>query len=313
MAILPKNVSILIPAFGRPEMTFNAVQCAIQTNAGEIIISDDASGMDLFNLLKKFSGDKRLRIFHQKNNLGLWPHHLFLVNQASGNWIKFLQTDDSFSPEDLDNFCQWAEEDVALISMEPKYLYSDGRVEEVGRIKEPIVFEAKKFSGAMMMKGNVAGRPSYCLYQKELMKLDVSFWENEISADLVQNWYLGTRGKVILLPAGRVYCGVHGGQEGKKQTYHLIFSRLTNSLRVVGDNAEDEESKMFVSVYGLVEYAGLFAAFFLAMVRKGEFHLELLLKTWIKSFFLFIKCFSFPAYWKPCFYYFKFKFMDKSL
>src|SRR4051794_19839314 len=93
MGLPESDVSILIPSYRRPAMTRKAVELALMTGAGEILVSDDASGDGTVEALADLR-DFRLRIVTQPKNLGLWPNHLALLRMATRPWAKFLQNDD---------------------------------------------------------------------------------------------------------------------------------------------------------------------------------------------------------------------------
>lgn len=257
MPISPSEIAVLIPAYRLPEMVVQAVRLALATSVGEVLVSDDASGLNLSSLLADFIQDERLRFFTQHKNLGLWENHLFLLKQTQKTWIKFLQTDDGFTETDVQNYCSWADPSVALISIEPYYLFTNGTEKKLHSRQNAQVILQGSLSRLMACRGNVAGRPSYCIYNKDMMWLDPSVWKTNISADLVQHWYLGTQGKVILLPLGGVYCGIHEAQEGRQQSYSLLLARLSNSLKAITEKGKDKCGHGFANAYGTVEYLGL--------------------------------------------------------
>jgi hypothetical protein len=280
-------------------MTVNAIKCSLKTKAKEILVSEDASGINLNEYLRDELEDSRLKIFIQETNLGLWPNHLFLLNQSTSNWIKFLQTDDFFDVNSFNMFCLKASEDVALITTEPIYFYGDDKQVNLKRLEKEKILTAGEINNWILKFGNFIGRPSYCLYNKSLMILDKSIWKNEISVDLFQNWYLGNQGKVIILPASGVYCGVHPDQEGNNQSISLVVTRLVGTLSLIESYSKSErDNSFFISVYKSVEYTYLF----IILIKLTFFNNEISLAQF-KIFKKQLFSFSLNKFFSPKFIY----------
>ena len=69
-----KLVSIGIPTFNRSNLIKNAIQSALnQTYENiEIIISNNASTDKTIDILETFSSNKKIRVFHQEKNIGVF-------------------------------------------------------------------------------------------------------------------------------------------------------------------------------------------------------------------------------------------------
>ena len=88
-------VSVCIPTYNREKTVVAALSCALKqtyTNL-EILISDDQSSDNSVKILKKFT-DPRIRLVIQKKNLGMIPNWNYCIQQAKGEYIKFLHSDD---------------------------------------------------------------------------------------------------------------------------------------------------------------------------------------------------------------------------
>lgn len=252
--VAQSDISILIPAYGQPLLTEQAIECALATQAGEILVSDDAGGLSIAELGSKYT-DNRIKFFSQSSNIGLWKNHLYLLKKASKSWVKFLQTDDSFSTEAFAHLASKADSTVSLVAMEPSYKdLETGEVSLSNKVKEDALYATEVAVSLFSKRGNYPGRPSYCLYNKSLMNLDEAFWNNEISADLAQNIWLASKGNVVITPNKGLTCGVHTAQDGKNQTSRLILSRLRNSYKLLTEQLESKEFKS-VRSYFLAEFA----------------------------------------------------------
>lgn len=105
--IVPKSpvkaspgVSVIIPTFNRAHCVSVAIESVIaQTFSNfEIIIVDDGSSDGTNDVLEKF-GD-RIRVIHQKNR-GVSAARNNGIRAARGKWIAFLDSDDRWHPEKL--------------------------------------------------------------------------------------------------------------------------------------------------------------------------------------------------------------------
>ncbi|MCW7548260.1 glycosyltransferase family 2 protein [Photorhabdus sp. APURE] len=96
-------LSILIPTFNRAKelkknlellcryiVGFNSLQC-------EIIISNNNSTDSTRTVCEAFSGYSFIKIFHQKDNIGLEKNTLFCLSKSTSQYVLFLGDDDYIS------------------------------------------------------------------------------------------------------------------------------------------------------------------------------------------------------------------------
>lgn len=265
--LTPSDIAVLIPAHGRCEMTRKAVQCALAAGAGEVIVSEDASGADM----SAVAGieDVRFRYVLQPVNLGLWRNHLALLRLTERRWIKFLQTDDAFAADCLATMCSVIGPETTLVSVLPIYRDLDtGEERSPHKLQEPLRIGAGAYVDRMARRGNEPGRPSYCLYRRDALVETEEAWGNDMSCDLVANATAAARGEVVLLPPGPMFCGIHSARDGATQSFDLFARRLVNSMQFLAGNS-DARVKRFASVYGLVEALWL-GRVFLGRKRRGH-------------------------------------------
>lgn len=95
-------VSIIIPFFNRPEQTLEAIRSALnQTYKNiEIIIIDDASEHTIEH--HEVLSDPKITFLKHTDNLGANAARNSGLKRASGYWISFLDSDDTWEPEKLD-------------------------------------------------------------------------------------------------------------------------------------------------------------------------------------------------------------------
>lgn len=255
-----RDVGVLIPAHGRIAMTVQAAQSALAAGAGEVIVSEDASGEDVAGALAALH-DSRLRVVVQPSNLGLWRNHLALLHMTQRPWIKFLQTDDTLAPDSLRQMCEVVTADTTMVSALPIYRDLDtGREDRRYRLDEPLRWPSGGYVHRMAQVGNEPGRPSYTLFRRDALRLTEEAWRNDMSCDLVANVLAAAQGEVVLLPPGPVFCGQHPGRDAVNQSFDLLADRLIHAMEYLAAEPNDR-IRRFVSVYGTVETFGLLRIF----------------------------------------------------
>lgn len=98
-------VSVVIPTYNREHIISRAIESVLkQTYENwELIISDDCSIDDTEKVVKSYS-DKRIKFVKLSKNLGNAGARNFGVKNASGEYIAFLDSDDEFMPNCLQEF-----------------------------------------------------------------------------------------------------------------------------------------------------------------------------------------------------------------
>ena len=102
-------ISIVIPIFNRADTIGRAIEsCLAQTYPRfEIVLVDDCSTDDLQSELKRFSDDHRIRLVRHAYNQGVSAARNSGVQNAKGELIAFLDSDDAWHPTKLER--QWEE------------------------------------------------------------------------------------------------------------------------------------------------------------------------------------------------------------
>lgn len=114
---MPK-VSIIIPCYNQAEFLEDCLQSVIsQTfNNWECLLINDGSTDETENICKKYAGkDERITYFKNENQ-GVTRTRDFGLDQAKGEWIQFLDADDTISASKLDNSLRFETEHNIIIS-----------------------------------------------------------------------------------------------------------------------------------------------------------------------------------------------------
>jgi len=109
------KVSVIIPFHNRLEWTHEAVKSVLDQTFQdfEIILIDDGSTQDYVQKYK--ATDSRIRYFRQKNK-GPSSARNIGINEASGDYIAFLDSDDLFLEDKLKTQIDWMDQNNAAIT-----------------------------------------------------------------------------------------------------------------------------------------------------------------------------------------------------
>ncbi len=114
-------ISIIIPYYCTPKEYFSRCMASIlnlQSDEIEVIIVDDGSSKDFYPVLEAYSECSNVRVIHTKNS-GVSAARNRGIDEASGKWILFADSDDYFNTSALEKVLQYAKErsgDIVLFN-----------------------------------------------------------------------------------------------------------------------------------------------------------------------------------------------------
>lgn len=229
MPVPESDISILIPTYRYRDKVGRAVESALASGAGEIIITDDCSGDGTMELLARYD-DPRLQIYENARNLGLWENHLAALGHATKPWIKFIQADDYLLPEGLAAYAAAADPGVSVV-----WSCAVVKDEETGGLMQYNDLDApRRLDGEALLEtciymGWLLGSPSHMMVRSDAIELDAAAWETGISADVVLGTVAAAQGAVALLPPGAIGQGSHSRQDAKTQGQRRGLQRLVTT------------------------------------------------------------------------------------
>ena len=93
-------VSVLMTAYNREQFIAEAIESVLaQTFTDfELIIVDDGSKDHTVEIARRYTGDPRVRLHLNENNLGDYPNRNRVAALAKGRYLKYLDSDDMLYP-----------------------------------------------------------------------------------------------------------------------------------------------------------------------------------------------------------------------
>lgn len=136
------NISIIIPVYNTPDQYLSpCIESIIQQTEThwELIIVDDGSDNKCAHLLDKLAAqDARIKVFHKENE-GVSSARNYGVEKAKGDFITFIDADDTIEPNMLQRMCELQSEHDADVVM----CHFDRVIDDKG---EPVEFVGPSLS-----------------------------------------------------------------------------------------------------------------------------------------------------------------------
>lgn len=97
-------VSIIMPSWNTAKFIAESIQCVLdQTYQNwELLIVDDCSTDNTDEVVQPFLADKRVKYLHNEKNSGAALTRNKAMQEARGEWIAFLDSDDIWEPRKLE-------------------------------------------------------------------------------------------------------------------------------------------------------------------------------------------------------------------
>ncbi|MBQ3311752.1 glycosyltransferase family 2 protein [bacterium] len=169
------KVSVITTSYNYSEYISQTIESVLaQTFSDwELIIVDDASTDNSVEIIKSFLNDKRIKLVVHDKNKGLREAIKTGLEQAQGEWIAFLESDDTLNPDTLQ--MRINEANNADIIFNAVNLFGDSEkmqnklrfVNETENILNKITFPANVFK--LFQTRNVILTLSSVMFKKELI------------------------------------------------------------------------------------------------------------------------------------------------
>ena len=222
-----KTISVIVPAYNiAPWISRSLDSLLVQTHGDlESVVVDDGSSDNIREILAEYCEKyPNIKAIHKKNG-GVTSARLRGVEEASGDWIAFMDGDDYVEPQMYARMLENAvTHDADISHCGHQIHFPDGRIEYVH--KSEAIFLQDHSTGLHDLLDNSKVSLSLCtkLYRRELFAgiqdwMDPSIKNNE---DLMMNYYLFDRAK------RSVFEGVC--------PYHYLLRKGSASYRGITEN-----------------------------------------------------------------------------
>ncbi|MEG4346261.1 glycosyltransferase family 2 protein [Microcoleus sp. A003_D6] len=133
----PEKVSIIMPAFNAQDTIGEAIASALGgTHRNlEILVIDDGSTDDTEKIVTDMAGkDQRIKYCKNPKNLGAYKSRNLMIEAATGKFIAFLDSDDTWEPNKLEECLKMLKQHPEVKSVGHALRYLDKRGNKVSYI-----------------------------------------------------------------------------------------------------------------------------------------------------------------------------------
>ena len=133
----PEKVSIIMPAFNAKDTIGEAIESALNgTHQNlEILVIDDGSTDGTENTVTEIAQkDQRIKYYKNPTNLGAYQSRNLMLEVATGQYIAFLDSDDTWEPNKLEECLKMLKQHPEIKSVGHALRYLDKRGNKVGYI-----------------------------------------------------------------------------------------------------------------------------------------------------------------------------------
>ncbi len=129
-------ISIIVPYYRTKKEYFDKCMKSLLHDRDsdiEILVIDDGSGIQYHSIIDSYLVDKRVRVFHEQH-LGVSKARNVGIEQAKGEWITFVDSDDYVEPNTMSILL------AALKKSDADLIYYNGYGDKEGEIKKNYFF-----------------------------------------------------------------------------------------------------------------------------------------------------------------------------
>ena len=203
------RVSVLLTAYNRAPYIASSIESVLTQTLRdfELIITDDRSSDGTVDIAEAYARrDSRIRVFRNERNLGDYANRNHAASLATGEFLKFHDSDDVLYPPCLEMM-------VSLLSAAPSagFALSSSAAWPGGPVpmlSTPRLSYQREFLGFGMFNAGPAG----ALFRTETFRALGGFEDHGAASDSIFWLHACASHSVLLLPADLFWYRVHSGQ-----------------------------------------------------------------------------------------------------
>lgn len=244
-------VSILIAAYNSEAFITQTIQSCLDqgTDNYEIVISDDNSSDKTWELIDEINSEK-ISKHRQQKNIGEYPNRDFLIREAKGEYIIFIDGEDLLYPHALAVFSEYAKEYPGAGMFIAKEW--DEKIIFPKSIT-PTIFARIEFTGY----GAVGLNFTRLFLKRDYLLLHNSFAGTDTKlGDVYIQYLLGLQYETVLIPEGFSWWRRRSGQASEHilknvLLYQSEINKFTpGMINGITDISDEEKKIMFTNYYG---------------------------------------------------------------
>ena len=201
-------LSICIPAWNSSAFIRKSVSSVLAQTCKdwELLIVDDCSRDDTWEIMQEYAGLPNVRIFRNEKNLGQNENFNHCIPMMTGKWVMILASDDYLVPHMVETMkTEVTERPYAILWVQNHLNRGFGRPPHMVTVHEAVrIFDAREFAELLYLKGNIFGEISNFVARRDaLLKLQPPFRDGSQTVDLrcwIRLMAANPEGKVIYWP-----------------------------------------------------------------------------------------------------------------
>lgn len=234
---MPK-VSVLIPTNNRESLLRLALESLVKQTSRdfEVLVFDNASTDGTQACVEAFANRlPEVRYVRQPVNVGPVPNFTACLNNAKGEYIKYLLDDDLLEPECIRIMSECLDDhpEVALVTSKRTPIDEKGNpLPDIPATRQATGYDAilsgkELIEGVLKLRLNFIGEPSTVMFRKNLVHEPLGMLSGNsfsVNVDIALWFHLLTQGQAIYLVKPLSCFRIHSGQGQRQQDVETIGS-----------------------------------------------------------------------------------------
>ena len=231
------TISVVIPVFNREIKIKECIQSVLNQTLKplEIIVVDDGSNDNTLQVLKSF--EDKIRIIKNKENKGVSYSRNVGAKNSTGQWLAFLDSDDRWVPEKLENQWQYLQKNpfYEIFQSEEVWIRNGKRINACKHHQKPEGWVWEPCLKLCLIS------PSGVMLKKDLFEAVEGFDEALPACEDYDLWLRITRNKVVGLEPSFAIIKYGGHQDQLSQKYEAMDRFRVKALIKALENEQDQE------------------------------------------------------------------------